>query len=110
MKAPVDLVKRHCKPRKGKPLNDEEAEQLLSQVDGWQHEGASLTKTFRFKNYHETIAFINATAWVSHREDHHPDLLVLYNRCMMTYSTHSVGGLSENDFICAAKIDALLAL
>lgn len=109
MKTPTDLVKRSCKPRKGKPLDDAEADALLAQAEGWQRESGSLTRTFRFKNYYETIAFVNATAYVSHQEDHHPDLLVLYNRCMVTYSTHSVGGLSENDFICAAKLNALLA-
>jgi 4a-hydroxytetrahydrobiopterin dehydratase len=64
---------------------------------------------FQFKNYYETMAFVNAVAWVAHREDHHPDLEVGYNKCTVRYSTHSVGGLSENDFICAAKVDSLLA-
>jgi 4a-hydroxytetrahydrobiopterin dehydratase len=53
------------------------------------------------------MAFVNALAWISHREDHHPDLAVGYNQCRVTYWTHAVGGLSENDFICAAKCDAL---
>ena len=67
-------------------------------------------KSYRFKNYHETMAFVNATAWVSHREDHHPDLTVSYNECKVSYITHAIGGLSENDFICAAKIDALFEI
>ena len=66
-----------------------------------------MRRTFRFKNYYETIAFVNALAWMAHSEDHHPDLAVGYNRCAVTYSTHSVSGLSENDFICAARIDTL---
>ncbi len=104
----IPLASRHCSPQEGgAPLPDAAADALLAQLDGWHREGATLTKTFRFANYHETMAFVNATAWISHREDHHPDLLVLYNRVVMTYSTHAVGGLSENDFICAARVDAL---
>ena len=64
-------------------------------------------KTFNFKNYYETMAFVNALAYMAHREDHHPDLGVHYNRCVVRYSTHDVGGLSENDFICAAKAEEL---
>ena len=66
-----------------------------------------LTRDFKFDNFHATMAFVNAVAWIAHVEDHHPDLEVGYGHCRVTYSTHSVGGLSENDFICAAKIDAL---
>ena len=66
-----------------------------------------LTRDFKFGNFHATMAFVNAVAWIAHVEDHHPDLEVGYGHCRVTYSTHSVGGLSENDFICAAKIDAL---
>lgn len=82
----------------------------LSSLPGWSSDGKAISKTFNFKNYYETMAFVNATAWISHREDHHPDLEVGYNKCLVRYSTHSVGGLSENDFICAAKIESLLKL
>jgi 4a-hydroxytetrahydrobiopterin dehydratase len=71
--------------------------------------GTSISRRFEFKNFHETMAFVNAVAWVSHREDHHPDLKVSYGSCEVTYTTHAVKGLTENDFICAAKINALLA-
>ena len=71
-------------------------------------EGRALTRTLAFRDYHEVMEFVNALAWVSHREDHHPDLSVHYNKVVVRYSTHSVGGLSDNDFICAAKLDALL--
>lgn len=91
-------------------LDDRQVEALLAQLPDWARDGGEIARTFRFKNYHETMAFVNATAWVSHREDHHPDLRVGYNQCVVRYSTHSVGGLSESDFICAAKIDALLKL
>jgi 4a-hydroxytetrahydrobiopterin dehydratase len=67
----------------------------------------TIHRTFRFQSHYASIAFVNAVAWISHREDHHPDMAVGYNTVTVSYSTHSVGGLSENDFICAAKIDAL---
>ncbi len=89
-------------------LDAQTVTQRLSQLSGWSREGDAISKTFSFKNYYETMAFVNAVAWVSHREDHHPDLEVGYNRCRVRYSTHSVGGLSENDFICAAKAEALM--
>jgi 4a-hydroxytetrahydrobiopterin dehydratase len=107
-----DLSHGKCKPCEGgvPPLSDEEAAKLLVQIDGWQRHGGLISKVFRFKNHYETMAFVNATAWISHREDHHPDLAVGYNQCIVSYTTHAIGGLSENDFICAAKIDALLTL
>ena len=90
------------------------AEQIsaaLAALPDWYIEGDKLTRTLSFKNYHQTIDFVNAIASIIHQEDHHPELLVTYNRCVVRYNTHSVnagkGGLSENDFICAAKIDAV---
>ena len=68
-----------------------------------------LVKTYHFLNYYETMAFVNAVAWIAHRENHHPDLEVGYKECCVRYSTHAIGGLSENDFICAAKVDRLLS-
>jgi 4a-hydroxytetrahydrobiopterin dehydratase len=108
----VTLAARHCQACEGKAaaLGDEQVAKYLAQLPGWQRQGNEIIKTFKFKNYHETIAFVNATAWVSHREDHHPDLEVGYNTCKIRYSTHAVGGLSDNDFICAAKIEALLKI
>lgn len=70
-------------------------------------DGDSLIRDFKFSNYYETIAFVNAIAWIANTQDHHPDMLIGYNRCRMTWTTHSVHGLSENDFICAARCDAL---
>jgi 4a-hydroxytetrahydrobiopterin dehydratase len=107
-----ELARRKCKPCEGgvKPFSAAEAAQLLASLKGWAIEGGKLAKTYGFKNYHETMAFVNALAWISHREDHHPDLAVGYNKCRVEYSTHAIGGLSENDFICAAKADALLEL
>ena len=112
MAAVCDLAKGKCKPCEGgmPPLTDADAAAMIKQLDGWARLGHAIVKTWHFKNYHETMAFVNATAWVSHREDHHPDLAVGYNKCTVTYMTHAIGGLSENDFICAAKIDALSGL
>jgi 4a-hydroxytetrahydrobiopterin dehydratase len=108
----TDLAQKKCKPCEGgvSPLEPQEIERLLKQLDGWEHVNGAIAKTYRFKNYYQTLAFVNATAWISHREDHHPDLTVGYNQCRVQYSTHAIGGLSENDFICAAKIDALFSL
>ena len=106
-----DFLKKHCKPcEKGTPaLNASQAAALLRALPGWELIGGKeIAKTFAFKNYHETMAFVNAVAWIAHREDHHPDLEVGYNRCRVRYSTHSVGGLSENDFVCAAKVESLV--
>lgn len=108
----TELSTKKCKPCEGAvaPLSVEAAQALLKQLDGWMIENGLLRKQFKFKNYHETMAFVNATAWISHREDHHPDLAVGYNTCTINYVTHAIGGLSDNDFICAAKIDALFKL
>lgn len=85
-----------------------EIETLLPQVPGWAHTGTHLQRVFSFGNYHETLAFVNALAWICHQEDHHPELVVTYNRCTVRFDTHSVGGVSINDFICAAKANALV--
>jgi 4a-hydroxytetrahydrobiopterin dehydratase len=108
----TDLARRKCKPCEGgvAPYSAEQAQELLRQLKGWILEDGKLVKLYPFRNYHETMAFVNALAWISHREDHHPDLQVGYNKCRVEYSTHAIGGLSENDFICAAKADALFSL
>jgi 4a-hydroxytetrahydrobiopterin dehydratase len=87
-----------------------QAQIQLKSLQGWRLDGAKLVKVLEFKNYHETMAFVNALAWISHRTDHHPDLSVGYNKVRVEYSTHDVGGLSEKDFACAAKCDALFGL
>ena len=108
----TDLASRRCKPCEGgvAPYTAAETKDLLKQLKGWIVEDGKLVKVYPFTNYYQTMAFVNALAWISHREDHHPDLLVGYNKCRVEYSTHAIGGLSENDFICAAKCDALLTL
>jgi len=88
----------------------EEAIDMQKEVPTWEviDEGQGLRRMFTFANHYEVMAFVNAVAWISHREDHHPFQEVGYSRCTLVYSTHSVEGLTENDFICAAKVDALL--
>ena len=73
------------------------------------NDNTEITKELSFKNYYKTMAFVNAIAWMAHQENHHPDLEVSYNKCVVRYSTHAINGLSENDFICAAKIDQIVA-
>jgi 4a-hydroxytetrahydrobiopterin dehydratase len=104
-----ELLQQHCiSPKEGlQRLNADGVEAYLKQVDGWQRDKDAIQKEFRFKDFYQTIAFVNALAWIANREDHHPDLEVGYNRCMVRYTTHAVDGLSQNDFICAARIDAL---
>jgi 4a-hydroxytetrahydrobiopterin dehydratase len=104
------LASQRCKPLEGQPpMSAAQIEQHLAQAGGWVHHDGAIEKTYRFGNFHETMAFVNALAWIAHAEDHHPDLALGYNRCTVRYNTHSVGGISINDFICAAKVDALLA-
>ena len=104
------LHNRKCQAQGAAPMSDVEIHAHLAQVSGWALKDGAIEKTFAFRNYHETMAFVNATAWISHREDHHPDLSVGYNTCRVAYKTHAIDGLTENDFICAAKIDALFSL
>lgn len=108
--ASSELAKRRCKPCAPgtAPLGPDAIERLLSEIDGWNIVEGAIVKTYRFADYSETLAFVNATAWISHRQDHHPDLLVGYDTCRVQYRTHAAGGLTENDFICAAQVDALL--
>ena len=104
-----DLAAMHCKPLEGHAaMSATEVGKQLQRLDGWSVKDDAIEKHFRFPDYHHTMAFVNAVAWIAHREDHHPDIAFGYNRCSVRFNTHSVGGLSLNDFICAAKVDALL--
>ena len=106
------LVERKCLPCEGgvPPLSREECERLMGQLlPEWRlsPDGRELQREWAFKDFHRTMSFVNALAHVANVEDHHPDLAIGYNYCRLRYSTHAIGGLSENDFICAAKIDRL---
>jgi len=104
-----DLATKTCKPCEGgvEPFTAQQSAELLKQLKGWTITDGKLVKLYAFANYYRTMAFVNAVAWIAHREDHHPDLHVGYNECRVEYVTHAIDGLSENDFICAAKCDAL---
>ena len=91
-------------------MTREAAQTMLSQVAEWElsDDGKVICRRFGFKNFYQTMAFINAMAWIANAQDHHPDFSAGYNYCRVAYSTHAIGGLSENDFICAAQVTALL--
>ena len=113
MKTGLPLQERQCLAcsKDTPPLDRSMAQQLVGELHpDWSlaDDGNSITRCYAFTDYYQTMAFVNALAWIAHREDHHPDIEVSYRRCHVRYSTHMIGGLSENDFICAAKIDALL--
>ncbi len=102
----VPLADESCAPG-AKKLTDAEVATLLAALPGWTREGDTLARTFRFPDYHATMAFVNAVAYIAHRQDHHPDLAVHYNRCAVTWSTHDAGGITRNDLICAARVSRL---
>jgi 4a-hydroxytetrahydrobiopterin dehydratase len=107
-----DLTEKHCVPCEGgvDPIERTEAEALLEDLSGWSlsDDGKMISRRFEFKGFYRTVAFINAMAWIVNRENHHPDFSAGYNYCDVGFTTHAIDGLSENDFICAAKISALL--
>ncbi len=108
-----DLKQKNCKPCEGgvPALDADEAATLLKQLDdNWSitEDGKEIRRDFQFHNFYQSMAFTNAVAWIANKEGHHPDLEVGYGHVLVRYTTHAIGGLSENDFICAAKIDALL--
>jgi 4a-hydroxytetrahydrobiopterin dehydratase len=106
----MSLVQERCSPLEGhSAMSFADVERHLRGAPGWTLANGAIEKTFRFDDYHRTVAFVNAVAWIAHREDHHPDIAFGFNRCTLRFNTHSVGGISINDFICAAKVDALLA-
>ncbi|MCZ6669834.1 MAG: 4a-hydroxytetrahydrobiopterin dehydratase [Acidobacteria bacterium] len=106
-----DLTEKQCQPCEGGvvPLPAPAVASLMKQLDGWivVAGGGEIRRSFVFRNYHETMAFVNAIARIAHQENHHPDLEVAYDRCMVRFTTHAISGLSENDFICAAKVDQI---
>ena len=104
------LAARKCVSCEGgmKPKSEAEVRELLKSLPGWELEKGEIVKTFTFKNYGETVPFVNVVAWIAAREDHHPQIEFGYKTCRVRYSTHAIGGLSDNDLICAAKINNLL--
>ena len=109
---PSMLKKRDWSATTRRGLTTTEIVTQLSKLEGWglQGEGTTLciAKTYRFANFYQTVAFVNAVAFVAHVQDHHPELAVSFNRCVVQFNTHDVGGLSGTDFECATAIDASL--
>ena len=108
-----DLSSRHCESCEGigVALTPEQIKQLMPQLaTGWEvsSDNKAIKRSFSFKNFYETMAFVNALAWIAHIENHHPDLEIGYHYCHVRFNTHALKGLSHNDFICAAKTDELL--
>jgi 4a-hydroxytetrahydrobiopterin dehydratase len=108
----TELRKKKCKPCEGgiPPMTLEEATEMQKEVPLWEviDHGNAIRRILTFANHYEVMAFVNGVAWISHREDHHPNVFAGFSRCELVYTTHAVDGLTENDFICAAKVDALL--
>jgi 4a-hydroxytetrahydrobiopterin dehydratase len=109
----TDLKTKHCESCEGigQALNAEQITNLMPQLDkSWQisSDSKTITRILKFTNFYETMAFVNALAWIANTENHHPDLEVGYNYCHVTFMTHALQGLTQNDFICAAKMDSLL--
>ena len=108
------LSERRCVPCEGggQALSEDDARALMPQLDPrWKllDGGSKLEAVFEFRNYFRTLAFVNAAAYIAINEDHHPDVAFGYKTATITFWTHNVNGLSENDFICAAKVGALLS-
>lgn len=108
-----DLASRQCKPCEGgvEPLSADQSDALMKGLDPrWSlsSDGLAICRRFEFPAYSRTLGFANAVAWIAIREGHHPELIVNYGSCDVRYSTHAINGLSDNDFICAAKIDRLI--
>lgn len=110
---PNNLSTQHCHPRKGKEhaLSTTDIADLLHRLPGWElnSNSTAISKTFKFDDFRHTLGFINAVGFMANHEDHHPDLSAGYDHCQLVWSTHDVGGLSLNDFICAARVEALIA-
>ena len=109
----TDLTEKKCEPCEGgvPPLEPSAAQELLQALHAdWSisADGKWIRRSFEFTNIHRTMSFVNAVAWIANSEGHHPDLEVSYRNCVVNYTTHAIDGLSENDFICAAKIDRLM--
>jgi 4a-hydroxytetrahydrobiopterin dehydratase len=111
MTGTVPLSDERCRALRGAEhqLSGAALEALLVQVPEWRVVDGMLARDFKFADFHRTMAFVNAVAWIAHVEDHHPDLEAGYGHCRVKYSTHDVGGLSRNDFVCAAKVDRIAA-
>lgn len=112
MSTSCNLTDKHCAPCEGgvEPMQEQEARSMLEDLPGWSlsEDGKMISRRFKFKGFYKTMSFINAMAWVVNKENHHPDFSAGYDFCEVGFTTHAIDGLSENDFICAAKVSALM--
>jgi 4a-hydroxytetrahydrobiopterin dehydratase len=106
---PLDVLAQQACVRGATRLADAEVNAQVATLPGWQHVADRIAKTYRFAGWHETMAFVNAVAWIAERAGHHPDLSVHFNRCVVSYSTHDAGGITHNDLVCAARVERLFA-
>ncbi len=106
-----DLQSKRCLACEAgvRPFTSDDVKQYLAKVPGWEvnADNTMISRKFTFKGFAKTMGFVNAIAWISHQENHHPDIEFGYNYCLVKYTTHAIKGLSENDFICAAKVNVL---
>ncbi|MCM8543156.1 MAG: 4a-hydroxytetrahydrobiopterin dehydratase [Lentisphaeraceae bacterium] len=104
------LSQKKCKPCEGgvDPMSESEISTMMSNFPEWEYKNGRVVRKWDFKNHYEAMAFINAVAWVSHKENHHPYITVGYRDVLVEYWTHAINGISENDFICAAKVNEIL--
>ena len=113
MSTVCNLADRHCEPCEGgvEPLSRDQATSLLNELEGWilSDDGKMISKKYEFRGFFRTMSFINAMAWVVNEENHHPDFSAGYNYCKVGFTTHAIDGLSDNDFICAARVEALIS-
>lgn len=105
----MSLIDKHS-VHKAKKLDAQQISALLAEVPGYEldEQRTLIRKCYEFADFYETIAFVNALAYIANQEDHHPDLEVSYGKCKVSFSTHDAGGLTDNDFICAARVNALI--
>lgn len=109
----IGLSERRCRPCTGATvgLTLEQLTKSLAELPGWNKVagGTAMERRFEFRDFHQTMAFVNAVAWIAHREDHHPELVVGYRTCVVRFSTHAIGTVSDNDLICASKVNDLIS-
>lgn len=104
-----NLSEKKCKPCEGgvDPMSEKDIITMLDSLNKWEFKDGKITKTWIFKNHYQAISFVNAIAWISHQENHHPYITISFKDVKVDYWTHAIDGISENDFICAAKVDQL---
>lgn len=108
-----DLASKNCEPCNGgvPPMSGDEAREKLAQLDGWKlsDDGTTMRRRFEFKGFAKAVEMANLAAWLGNKQGHHPDITFGWGYCEVAFTTHEAGGLTENDFICAARLNALVA-